>query len=149
MRAPSLCSRVLALVAAAGCNEYHYYDIDVTFNIASRPVRGDQRDLHDPALHHDRQRRRQRTRSRMGPANGCPPMTAAGIGPRMGIVEFATFEDSGQLTFTFVGLRRHRPPSTPARPAQGVKTVNATTASTTTETLVVDKIAVGCVPRRR
>ena len=76
---------VLALVAAAGCNEYHYYDLDVSFNIASGQFAGTneistiQRCIMtvsgaDSAT------------ITLGPANGCPPMTAAGIGTRMGIV---------------------------------------------------------------
>lgn len=144
MRALRLLLPVLALVAAAGCNEYHYYDIDVSFNIASGQFMGTneistiQRCIMtvsgaDSAT------------ITMGLENGCPPMTAAGVGTRMGIVEFATFEDSGQLTFTFSAYDDTTTVDA-CKTGQGVKTVNATSKTTTNETLVVDKIAVGCVP---
>jgi hypothetical protein len=134
----------LALVAAAGCNEYHYYDLDVSFNIASGQFAGTneistiQRCIMtvsgaDSAT------------ITFGLENGCPPMTAAGIGTRVGIVEFATFKDSGQLTFTFAAYDDTTTVDA-CKTGQGTKTINATSASTTTEPLVVDKIAPGCVP---
>jgi hypothetical protein len=63
----------------------------------------------------------------------------------MGIVEFATFVDSGQLTFTFTAFDDSTTVDA-CKTGQGVKTVNATSATTTNEMLVVDKVAVGCVP---
>ena len=51
----------------------------------------------------------------------------------MGIVEFATFEDSGQLTFTFAAYDDSTTVDA-CKTGQGVKTINATTATTTTET---------------
>jgi len=77
--------------------------------------------------------------------NGCPPMTPAGIGTHMGITEFATFEDSGQLTFTMAAYDDTTLVDA-CKTGQGVKTVEATSASTTTVTLTVDKIAEGCAP---
>ena len=135
---------LLALIAAAGCNEYHYYDIDVSFNIASGQFAG--------TNEISTIQRCVMTVSGadsgtivMGLEQGCPPMTVAGVGTRLGIVEFATFADSGQLTFTFAAYD-DRTTVDACKTGQGVKTVNVSSATTIMETLVVDKIAVGCVP---
>ena len=61
--APPVCWLLAARVrvaGAAGCSEYHYYDIDVTFDTASGQLRRDQRDLDDPGVRDDGQRRGQR-----------------------------------------------------------------------------------------
>ncbi len=104
-RLPTLA--MLALLAAAGCSEYHYYDIDVTFNTAPGQFMG----TNEVSTIQRCVLTVSGADSATSPAyrleNGCPPMTPAGIGTHMGITEFATFEDSGQLTFTIVGLRRH------------------------------------------
>jgi hypothetical protein len=135
---------IVALVAAAGCNEYHYYDVSVTFNIASGQFAGTneistiQRCVltvsgADSAT------------LVSGLENGCPPMSAAGISTQMGISEFATFADSGQLTFTFAAYDDSTLVDA-CKTGQGVKTIEATSASTTSVALTVDKIAPGCVP---
>jgi hypothetical protein len=135
---------VLALLAAAGCNEYHYYDVSVAFNIASGKFAGTneistiQRCVltvsgADSAT------------LVSGFENGCPPMSAAGISTQMGISEFATFADSGQLTFTFSAYDDTTLVDA-CKTGQGVQTVQATSASTTAVALTVDKIAAGCVP---
>jgi len=135
---------MLALLFAAGCNEYHYYDVSVTFNIASGQFAGTneistiQRCVltvsgADSAT------------LVTGLQNGCPPMTAAGISTQMGISEFATFKDSGQLTFTLSAYDDSTLVDA-CKTGQGVKTVEATSASTTEVAITVDKIAAGCVP---
>jgi hypothetical protein len=79
-----------------------------------------------------------------GLENNCPPMTAAGIGTDMGITEFSTFADSGQLTFTFSAYDDSSLTDA-CKTGQGVKMVPATSASTTPVAITVEKIAPGCV----
>src|SRR5262245_24944695 len=101
MRAARLLSLgivALAAVAAAGCNEFHYYDIDVSFN----------KDLASGGFAAGEVEKIQvcvmavsgadSASMRIGPnAQGLP--MAPGFS-HLGIVEFSTFADSGTLTFT-------------------------------------------------
>jgi len=102
MRKGFLALALLATSLVAGCNSYHYFDIDVEFgpvtseqasqlqfcvllvsgadsNSANFPssVAGDQTSV-------------------------CPPM---GNYPKMGTFEYSTFTDSGSLTFTVNGYK--------------------------------------------
>ena len=96
-----------ASLGAAGCSEYHYYDIDVTFDTSAGQFAGinevstiqvmvmsvsgaDSADF------------------QIGPnANGLPLVTGADLG----VFEYSTFADSGTLTFT-----RRRPSTTHQQP---------------------------------
>lgn len=130
-----------ASLGAAGCNEYHYYDIDVTFNTASGQFAGINevstiqvmRMLVSGADNADFQ---------IGPnANGLPLVTGA----HLGVFEFATFADSGTLTFTAMAFDDAT--SNPAcRTGQGMKSVEATSKTTNDVMLTVDKVDPGCVP---
>ena len=91
-----------ASLGAAGCSEYHYYDIDVTFDTSSGQFAGINeistiqvmRMLVGGADNADFQ---------IGPnANGLPLVTGA----HLGVFEFSTFADSGTLDFTAHGVRR-------------------------------------------
>jgi hypothetical protein len=133
---------LLALVAAAGCNEYHYYDINVKFNLGSgsdqfspggnevgtlqvciMTVSGADSDS-----------------IRMGPfANGLPvPSTG-----QLGIVEFSTFADSGNLTFT-VACYDDSTTVPDCKAGEGSTTVAASTATTINADLTVNKTGPGC-----
>ena len=89
---------VLAVVLGAalfgGCNTYHYYDIDTqamspvteiqtsTMTFCQLVVSGAASDAIG-----------------LGKGTGCPPLSF----PNIGAIEYATFADSGQITFTFNG----------------------------------------------
>jgi hypothetical protein len=129
-----------ASVTAAGCNDFHYYDIDVTFNTAAGQFAGINevstiqvmRMLVSGADNADFQ---------IGPnANGLPLTTGA----HLGVFEFSTFADSG--TLTFVAMAFDDATSNPAcKTGQGMKSVNASPTTTNTVMLTVDKVAEGCV----
>jgi hypothetical protein len=130
-----------ASLGAVGCSEFHYYDIDVTFDTSSGQFAGINevstvqvmRMLVSGADNADFQ---------IGPnANGLPLVTGA----HLGVFEFSTFADSGQLTFTAMAFDDAT--SNPAcLTGQGMKTVEASSTITNTVMLTVNKTAVGCVP---
>ena len=136
----------IACVAAAtaGCSEYHYYDIDVTFDTGAMGFAGTneistiQRCVMNVSGADSGQ-------IVMGLTENCPPMTAAGIGTHVGVVEFSTFKDSGSLTFTFDAYD-DQTLTAMCKTGSGTKTLTATSATTTMDTLMVEKVAVGCVP---
>jgi hypothetical protein len=137
---------MLALVLAAaslgvaGCNDFHYYDVDVTFDTSSGQFAGineistiqvmvmgvtgaDNGDI------------------QIGPnANGLPLVTGA----HLGVFEFATFADSGQLTFVIRAFDDAT--SNPScQTGQGMKTVDATSMTTNNVMMTVMKTGAGCV----
>lgn len=128
-----------ASLGAAGCNDFHYYDVDVTFDTSSGQFAGineistiqvmvmgvtgaDNGDI------------------QIGPnANGLPLVTGA----HLGVFEFATFADSGQLTFVIRAFDDAT--SNPAcQTGQGMKTVDATSMTTNNVTMTVQKTGAGC-----
>lgn len=139
MRAQAyLLAALLATLTTAGCAEYHYYDIDVSFNIAPPmnfmgtsdvstiqncvvEVRG--ADSGDFLLRAD---------------ENCPPRSPAGSPQsHMGVFEYSSTADSGALTFTF---KAYVGPAVPECLAgQGATTINVG-ATTVTGTLKVDRI---------
>jgi hypothetical protein len=129
-----------ASLGAAGCSEYHYYDIDVTFDTSSGQFAGINeistiqvmRMLVGGADNADFQ---------IGPnANGLPLVTGA----HLGVFEFSTFADSGQLMFTAMAFDDAT--SNPAcLTGQGTKSVEASSMTTNTVMLTVMKTGVGCV----
>jgi hypothetical protein len=127
---------VLAAGAMAGCSEYHYYDIDVTFNT-------------DPAS------------SGFGPNEVAMIQTAVfsvsgadsgsfPIGPNdqglplapgfshLGIIEFSTFKDSGTLNFK-VEAYDARTLTPDCKVGEGTTSVTATSTTTNNVTLSVNK----------
>jgi hypothetical protein len=137
MRALRLLLPMLALVAAAGCNEYHYYDLNVTFNgatasggfAANEPARiqvcvmtvsgEDSGSL------------------RIGPNMQNLPLQNGST--TLGIVEFSTFADSGTLNFKMECYAASNTVPN-CKVGEGTKSIMATTASTVMDTLVVNKM---------
>ena len=96
---PALVLGAVAL-GAAGCNEYHYYDIRVAYDGATVQP---QHDLPGPELPRVRDRRRH---GRLLPGRALHERHPATT--NIGVFEFATFADSGTLNFmirTYVGGR--------------------------------------------
>ncbi len=95
---PWLALSVMAgTLAAAGCNTYHYYDIDIKFGTITEPEAGVlqlcQLDVSGAASHSA-----SLPSSSIGdPTTVCP---IAHNWPDLGRFEFATFADSGSITFT-------------------------------------------------
>lgn len=129
----------MALVVAAGtlasfgCNTYHYYDIDVQFGPVSEEEAGvlqicdldvsgaDSHSSHFPSS------------TTQDPTTVCP------IGhnwPDMGKFEYATFADSGSLTFKVTGYKGV-PASTATLCTTGTLTMNASSEITQSGTLTM------------
>jgi len=133
---------VAASVGAAGCNEYHYYDIDVTFNTAAgqfaginevstiqvlvMSVTGADSDV-----------------LQIGPNSGGLPLQT---GAHLGIFEFSTFADSGQLNFKIDAYDDDSSANPGCKTGEGTKTINASATITVMETMTINKISPGCVP---
>ena len=134
---------LLALVAAAGCNEYHYYDINVKFSLDPNnggfsPVGNEVSTIQVCIMDVSGA---DSDSIRMGPfAQGLP----IGSTGQLGIVEFSTFADSGQLTFT-MSCYDDTTTTTECKTGVGTKTVTVSTATTVTDELIVSKVAAGCV----
>jgi hypothetical protein len=134
----------LVALGASACSEYHYYDIDVSFDTAAGQFLGTneistiQRCVMTVSGADSGQ-------IVMGLNENCPPMTAAGIGTRVGIVEFSTFKDSGTLTFTFDAYDDSTL-NPMCKTGSGQKMIAATGDTTNMGTLLVEKVAAGCVP---
>jgi hypothetical protein len=128
---------MLALVAAAGCNEYHYYDLDVTFNqntaaggFAANEVSRIQVCVFSVSGEDSGS-------FRIGPnAQNLPLQNGA---TRLGIVEFSTFADSGNLNFKMECYASNVTVPN-CKVGEGTKTIAATSASTVMDALVVNKM---------
>jgi hypothetical protein len=129
-------------VTAAGCSTYHYYDIDVTFDTGPMGFAGTneistiQRCVMNVSGADSGQ-------LVMGLTDNCPPMTAAGIGTHMGVVEFSTFKDSGNLTFT-MDVYNAQTIVPGCKVGSGTKTLAASSMTTTMDSLSVLKTGTGC-----
>ena len=77
---------------------------------------------------------------RMGPFAQGLPVPSNG---QFGIVEFSTFADSGNLVFT-MSCYDDTTTTPDCKTGEGTKTVAASTASTITDSLTVNKVAAGC-----
>ena len=134
---------MLALIAAAGCNEYHYYDINVKFNLDPNnggfsPTGNEVGTIQVCIMNVTGA---DSDSIRMGPfANGLPVPSNG----QFGVVEFATFADSGNLTFT---MSCYDDTTTVAdcKTGEGTKTLSASSATTVMDELTVNKVANGCL----
>jgi hypothetical protein len=136
MRALRVLLPVLALAAAAGCNEYHYYDLTVSFNqnAASGGFAANEAGMIGVCVF---------TVSgedsgtfRIGPNRQNLPLQNGST--TLGVVEFSTFADSGTLNFKIEAYQGSV--TVPAcKVGEGTKSIMATTASTVTDMLVVNK----------
>jgi len=129
----------VASLGAAGCNEYHYWDVQVNFDVSAGQFAGsgefskvqvmvmgvsgaDSADL------------------QIGPnANGLPTVNSM-----FGVFEFATFADSGKLTFT---VRAYNDASSnpECQVGQGTTTVDASPMTTNSATVLIGKTGTGCM----
>jgi hypothetical protein len=134
----------LVLAATGGCSTYHYYDIDVKFDTAAGQFAGTNEisTIQRCVMVVSGADSGSIT---MGLAQNCPPMTAAGIGTDMGVVEFSSFADSGNLTFTF-NAYDDMTTADSCKTGVGTKTIAASSASTVMDTITFEKVAAGCVP---
>jgi hypothetical protein len=87
---------ILGAALFGGCNTYHYYDIDVE---GTSPVT----EIQTSSMAFCQLVVSGAASDTIGLADGtgCPP---AGF-PKIGAIEYATFADSGQITFTFNGYQ--------------------------------------------
>jgi hypothetical protein len=126
----------LAAVTAAGCNDFHYYDIHVTFN--NNPTTGGF-GPNEPASVQVCVFSVSGADSgnwAIGPnAQGLPLVPG---GTDLGIVEFSTFADSGNLVFKIEAYDSKS--TTPdCKVGEGTTSITASSASTTDGMLSVNK----------
>ncbi len=95
-------SVVAGALALAGCNTYHYYDIDIKFGSISEPEAGVLQLCHLDVSGADSHHADLPSSSIGDPTTVCP---IAHNWPDMGKFEFATFADSGSITFTILGYK--------------------------------------------
>jgi hypothetical protein len=139
MRA-SLLALVLgvASLGAAGCNEYHYYDVQVNFDVSAGQFAGST-ELSTIKVMVMGVSGADTADIQIGPnANGLPNTSSM-----FGVFEFATFADSGKLTFN---VRAYNDASSnpDCQVGQGMTTVDASSMTTNTATVLVGKTGNGC-----
>jgi hypothetical protein len=144
MRAPRLVATWivgLAALAGAGCNDFHYYDITVSFNINQSTGGYPQAEVASVQTLLFGVSGADSGSFRIGPnANGLPLVAGA---TNLGTVEYATFADSGTLTFKVEAFNNSR--TTPdCKTGEGTKAVMATSASTTMDAVIINKTGAGC-----
>src|SRR4051794_35861518 len=131
---------VSAPLAAAGCNEYHYYDVDVTFDTSSGQFAGIN-EISTIQVAVMGVSGADTGSIQIGPnANGLPLVT----GSHLGVFEYSTFVDSGQLTFT-VRAFDDATSNPGCETGVGTKMMEASSTITTPVTLPIMKPGVGCV----
>jgi hypothetical protein len=109
---------------AAGCNEFHYYDIDVSF-VGFSASGADNGRIDISATQN------------MG-----LPVT---IGTNLGIFEFATFADSGTLTFSADAYDENSSANPMCKTGTGSVQVPATATVTNSAKLNIMKTSDGCM----
>jgi len=144
MRAPRLVATwILGLtaLAAAGCNDFHYYDITVSFNINQSTGGYPQTEVASVQTLLFNVSGADSGSFRIGPnANGLPLVAGA---TNLGTVEYATFADSGTLTFTVQAYNSSRT-TADCQTGSGMKAVMASSASTTMDAVIINKTGAGC-----
>jgi hypothetical protein len=128
-----------ASLGAAGCSEYHYYDVDVTFDTSSGQFAGIN-EISTIQVMVMGVSGADTGAIQIGPnANGLPLVT----GSHLGVFEYSTFADSGQLTFN-VRAYDDATSNPDCQTGLGMKTVEASSMITNTVMLTVMKTGVGC-----
>jgi hypothetical protein len=131
----------LAALAAAGCNDFHYYDITVSFNINQTTGGYPQTEVASVQTLLFGVSGADSGSFRIGPnANGLPLVSGA---TNLGTVEYSTFADSGTLNFTVQAFNSTRT-TQDCKTGEGTKAVMATSASTTTDAVIINKTGAGC-----
>jgi hypothetical protein len=129
---------LLALVAAAGCSEYHYYDINVKFNLTTASGGFGAGETGSIQVGIFSVSGADSAELRIGPNNrGLPLLGGAAT---LGIVEFATFEDSGTFNFKFEAFCSNVT-NAQTKVGEGTTSVAASTATTSSGELTVNKTA--------
>ena len=131
----------LAALAAAGCNDYHYYDITVSFNINQTTGGYPQDEVGSVQTLLFEVSGADSGSFRIGPrANNLPLVGGA---TTVGVVEYSTFADSGTLNFKVEAFNSERT-TQDCKTGEGTKAVMATSMSTTMDTLQINKTGAGC-----
>lgn len=130
----------VASLGAAGCNEFHYYDVDVTFNTTSGNFAGIN-EISTIQVIVMNVSGADNGSIQIGPNSGGLPLVT---GAHLGVFEFSTFADSGTLTFT--ALAYDDATSNPGcQTGRGMVSAMATATTTNNVMLTIDKTGVGCV----
>ena len=144
MRAPRLVATWivgLAALAGAGCNDFHYYDITVSFNINQSTGGYPQAEVATVQTLLFNVSGADSGSFRIGPNGEGLPLVAGAT--NLGTVEYATFADSGTLTFTVQAFNSTRT-TQDCKTGEGTKAVMATSMSTTMDAVMINKTGAGC-----
>ena len=144
MRAPRLVATWivgLAALAGAGCNDFHYYDITVSFNINQSTGGYPQDEVGNVQTMLFNVSGADSGSFRIGPNGMNLPLT--GGKTTLGTVEYATFADSGTLTFTVQAFNSTRT-TQDCKTGEGTKAVMATSEVTTMDAVAINKTGAGC-----
>lgn len=148
-RALLTCLLGAAALGAAGCNEYRYYDVDVSFNIGAGHF-SNTRELSEIQICRvtvtgaDSRTFYIFDDPRKLPEQFCPPVTNSNPRSRMGIFEYSSHADSGELTFT-MDVWDGGNQTDQCHVGSGSRTVPVTDMTTTEGImLVVDRLGAGC-----
>lgn len=141
-RFAATCVLGLAAVTAAGCNDFHYYDITVSFNTNPATSGFGPNEPAQIQVCLFSVSGADNGSWRIGPnAQGLP---LAPGGTTLGIVEFSTFADSGALNFKVEAYNSTS--TTPnCKVGEGTTTINATSTPTNDGMLSVNKTGAGCL----
>jgi hypothetical protein len=130
----------MAALGAAGCNDFHYYDVKVSFNTSSGNFAGTS-EISTIQVLVMNVSGADNGSMQIGPNSNGLPSTSS----QFGTFEFSTFVDSGTLNFTVIAYDDAT--SNPAcETGRGTATVTASATTTNDVMLQVNKTAVGCVP---
>ena len=128
---------LLATVTTAGCAEYHYYDIAVSFNTAPPMNFANLNDISMVQTCTVEVTGADAASFTFGREQNCPPMSSpTSTSSQMGTFEYSSTADSGQLTFTFRAYFGFAVPE--CLVGEGSKTVTVG-PTTLTDTLVVNR----------
>jgi len=126
----------LGALGAAGCDSYHYYDMDLIFSsgwVGGINSAGAAQDCRVTVSGAD---------SHGFDVTNCGVMSQANY-PDVGTFEFATFADSGSLTFT-VNAYNGTPYTSACLFGTGSTTIPASSTVTSTGSITINPMGTGC-----
>jgi hypothetical protein len=137
MRALLLSMFALATVGAAGCNEFHYYDVDVKFNGDTTAGGFTGLELTSIQVCIMTVSGADSSSTRLGPNRQGLPLAPGNTA--LGVVEFATFADSGTLNFKVEAYNSSNT-SAACKVGEGTTSIMAGSTTTVTGMLTVTKM---------
>jgi hypothetical protein len=127
----------LAALASVGCNDFHYYDITVSFNNNPQASGFGANEVQNVILLIFSVSGADSGSFPIGPNSKGVPVPNGGT--TLGVVEYSTFADSGTLNFQVTAWDSNGIANPNCKVGEGTKAVMATSASTTSDSLSINK----------